>query len=310
MESIDFSGGESSLRPDFVDILDYAKRLGFKNLCTITNGQLLSNKVYLKKLVDHGLNEVLFSVHGSCAAEHDWLTQVPGSFGRLLSAIDNLKELGVLFRANVTVTRKNYKSLTDHAKLFLQKKPLQVNFILFNYWGSADKTADSMAVSYSEAAPYIKQAIDQMKSAVPYINVRYIPMCFMQGYENHITTHAQKIFDPFEWNPIAMSKTQGGIKRHWMRLAYFFTAGFPFRSTWGLGLSMGQRILLAADRFRTYKKSSKCKKCKNYLICDSVEKQYADKLGFGEIQPIPGERITDCLHYRKEFYASLEERFI
>src|SRR3989344_7378781 len=79
IEHVDFSGGESSIRKDFPEILNYAKGL-FKTRCTLTNGQLFADKNYLKKMVDSGLNEVLFSVHGSGPAEHDWLTQVPHSF--------------------------------------------------------------------------------------------------------------------------------------------------------------------------------------------------------------------------------------
>lgn len=310
IKHVDFSGGESSIRPDFIEILGYARELGFKQICTLTNGQLLANKKFLKKLVDSGLNEVLFSVHGCDPKEHDWLTQVPGSFDRLIKAINNLKELGIPYRFNVTVTRKNFKSLKEHAKLFLKKKPLQVNLILFNYWGSADKTAKDMSLKYSEASPYLKEAIDIMKKEIKYINVRYIPMCFMKNYEKYVTNHGQKIFDPFEWNPIAMSKTQGGIKRHYLRLLYFFFRCFPFNKTWGLKLNFGQRILLAADKARTCKHSKICKKCKNYLICDGPERQYVKSFGFSELKPDFGDYIKDLLYYRKDFYKNLDSKFI
>ena len=310
IEHIDFSGGESSIRPDFKEILGYAKKIGFKTRCTLTNGQLFVNKDFLKRLADSGLNEVLFSVHGCNPEEHDWLTQVPGSFNRMMKAIDNLKELGIQYRFNVTVTKKNFKSLKKHAKLFVNKKPLQVNFILFNYWGSADKTAKDMSLRYSEASPFLKEAIDIMKKDIKYINVRYIPMCFMKDYENHVTNHGQKIFDPFEWNPIAMSRTQGGIKRHYARLIYFFFRCFPLNSTFGLKLSIGQRILLAADKVRGYTHPKICKKCKNYLICDGPERQYVESFGFNDLKPYSGKRIKDPLYYRKDFYKGLDKRFL
>ena len=75
-------------------------------------------------------------------------------------------------------------------------------------------------------------------------------------------------------------------------------------------LNFGQRILLAADKFRTYKHSKVCKKCKNYLICDGPEREYVKAYGFNELKSDPGRYIKDPLHYRKNFYRDLDLRFM
>ena len=108
---IDFSGGESTIMKFFPELISYTKNLGFRDICVITNGLRMSNKDYAKKLVDSGLNNVLFSLEGYNSKTHDYLTRVPGSFDKINKAIKNAKELGLKVRINITVTKENYKVL-------------------------------------------------------------------------------------------------------------------------------------------------------------------------------------------------------
>ena len=65
-DAVDFTGGEPTIRRDIFEIISYAKEIGFKKICLITNGQRLADKEFAKKIVDSGANDFLFSIH-----EHD-----------------------------------------------------------------------------------------------------------------------------------------------------------------------------------------------------------------------------------------------
>jgi uncharacterized radical SAM superfamily Fe-S cluster-containing enzyme len=61
---VEFTGGEPTIRPDLPELVAYAKEQGFTNISVISNGLRIANANYAKRLVDAGMNDVLFSVHG------------------------------------------------------------------------------------------------------------------------------------------------------------------------------------------------------------------------------------------------------
>ncbi|MBI5657438.1 MAG: radical SAM protein, partial [Geobacter sp.] len=78
IREIDFSGGEPTVHHDLANLITEAKSIGMKKVCVITNGWRLAEAGYLHSLRNAGLDEVLFSVHGSSALIHDELTGTPG----------------------------------------------------------------------------------------------------------------------------------------------------------------------------------------------------------------------------------------
>ena len=74
------SGGEPSLHPDLPDLIRSARRLGYEWVQLITNGRRLAYPQFLHALLDAGLDEVTFSIHGSSPLVHDAMVGVPGAF--------------------------------------------------------------------------------------------------------------------------------------------------------------------------------------------------------------------------------------
>jgi len=306
MEAVDFSGGEPTIIPEIFELVKYAKNKGFKIIGIVTNGLRMADKKFVEDIINTGLNDILFSVHGNSKEEHNWLTQVDGSFEKLMLAIKNVQDIGIPFRINTTVTKVNYKSLTEHAKLFVKLKPIQTNFILFNDWETADKISEHFCIKYSDASPYIKKAIDIMKEKIKYINVRYIPFCFMKGYEEHVCDYPQKIYDPFEWSQRILAKldSKGIIHplKYYSYLLYGFTKFHPPLKSNLIELAEDTAV---AMRRGTYTKPEKCKKCKYYELCDGLEPSYVKINGIDELKPEIGEKIHDPLYFRKNFYKGI-----
>jgi len=302
MNAIDFSGGEPTIHPNFLELVEYAKSRGFKTICTLTNGLRMSDEKFVKKVVDAGINDVLFSLHGSCAEEHNYITQVSTSFDKILEAINNIKDYNINFRINCTITKINYKNLIRHAELYNKLEPMQVNFILFNDFELADELTNQFAVKYSEVEPYIKKAIDLMEGSIRYINVRYIPFCFMEGYEKHVTDYPQKIFDPFEWSQRLLIRLPASrITPFWKYIGYLVYGFIKTRPKPKLSREFLEDICVRM-RLRDYVKSEKCKECKYDYICQGLEKSYAKVFGLSELTPISGEKIKEPLYFRRNFY--------
>ena len=107
IKQIDLSGGESTVHPKWFEILDYCKEKDFEKISCLTNGSILANYDFFKKSKEHGLEEVLFSLHGHNEEVHDKIVGRKGAFNKILKAIDNAKQLGIMIRINCTVCIEN-----------------------------------------------------------------------------------------------------------------------------------------------------------------------------------------------------------
>lgn len=275
---VDLSGGESSIHKQWFDILDYCRGKGLK-ISTLSNGYKFANKEFLQQSKDHGLTEILFSVHGYDKESHNQLVGHRKGFENIKQAIHNAHELGILVRINCTVTKDNYQNLpTEFVQLVQELHPFEVNFLTLNYWSDANSQE---CISYPEITPYIHRAIDALEGTVDVINVRYTPYCFMQGYEKYVCNYYQHIYDVYDWN----------IAVYDQRVDPEYYNIDPLKSMYESA---------AHNRNHTYYKKRECMSCKYYYICDGVEKQITDI----ELKPVAGDKIDQVNFYRKGFYVS------
>ena len=166
---------------------------------------LLGKRVdYCRELKEAGLNDILFSFHSYDATLHDWLTQIKGSHSRLVQAVLNASELGMPYRFNSVVTSANCDVLNQHMQFLSSFSPASVNLIVFN---PSEETADCAThesirfTSYEHIGRKLCETLDVWKEKVPVINVRFIPFCFMKGFEEHVRGYWQAIYEEREWDP-------------------------------------------------------------------------------------------------------------
>lgn len=80
VKAVVFTGGEPTLRNDLIELVAHAAARGFRSIGLQTNGHRIADPVYLERIVDAGINQVLLSMHGSQASTHDRIARHPGSF--------------------------------------------------------------------------------------------------------------------------------------------------------------------------------------------------------------------------------------
>lgn len=302
IKEVDFSGGEPTIHPDLPKLISEAKNIGMEKVCIISNGWRLSDITYMKLLKDAGLDEILFSLHGSTENIHDNLTNTKGSFERICKALSNAASEGIKIRTNTVVNRINFETLTGIAEFIKQFNPIQVNFITINDWCFAKHLIDKLMVRYNEMASHLKNACDIIRQQVEAVNVRYIPFCFMQGYEQFVCNHKQVPYDKFEWaqRVRARLEAQNNIWRYTAILGYGFIMGGAFRGIRRKPISdiLDDSVTEALRRWN-YRKGPDCLKCSLNSICDGLEKTYAEKFGLEELSPIAGEKILDATLFRR-----------
>lgn len=272
----DISGGEPSILPYWFDLLKDMKKMGFRNIACITNGYKFANPEFIEKSRIYGLNELLFSLHGSNEDIHDKMTGIIGSFDRIDRAIDNAMRLDFKIRINVVVTKDNYKDLPEIADMMQTIHPIAFNFLPFRIENSADK---KNAVKYSKVASYITQAINLLENDIK-TAIRYVPFCLFQGYEKYVSGYLQRVFDEYEWDEYTIRRFEEVRFNRDIHELDITT------DKWKLQIDALHRSI---EEFAGH--ASQCFKCKYLKVCDGIWKTYADIWGTSEFIPVEGEKI-------------------
>src|SRR6056297_620092 len=103
------SGGEPLVREDIFDIAKYATTKGLR-VAMATNGTLLTPEI-AGKLKDVGIQRVSISLDGSNPKTHNEFRGVPNAFENSLKGIEILKDAGIGFQINPTITKTNIEEI-------------------------------------------------------------------------------------------------------------------------------------------------------------------------------------------------------
>jgi MoaA/NifB/PqqE/SkfB family radical SAM enzyme len=274
----DISGGEPTTIDYWFDILKMLNAFG-RNIACITNGIKFADKAFIERSKELGMNELLFSLHGPNATIHDRMTGVEGSFDYIVQALSNAIHCDITRRINVVVTKYNYRTMPDIAEYANSLSPVAFNFLPFRVENDADKVN---SVRMSEAAPYIKEAIERLDKSIK-ISIRYVPFCMFEGYEQYVAGYLQREFDEYEWNEYTVRKFDRA--RHDQKIPELDLVS----DKWELEIdALHKSIKTVANH------SSKCVQCKYLFVCDGIWYSYANMWGLDEFKPIKGEK-TKCI---------------
>jgi heme b synthase len=100
-----FTGGEPLMREDLFELVSLATHRGLK--CVLaTNGTMITPGL-VDQMLDSGIQRVAISIDGPQADIHNTFRGVPGAFEASMQGIAYLKEKGMPFQLNTTVTKSN-----------------------------------------------------------------------------------------------------------------------------------------------------------------------------------------------------------
>ncbi len=250
-----FTGGEPTIRSDFLDLVKYAQKMGFESIYIQSNGRMFFYEDYCQKVIKAGANVFGLAIHGHNPEVHDSLTNADGSFKQTLQGIKNLVNLNQVVLVNIVVTKLNYKYLPKIADMLIgigvnkyQFAFIHINPIIAN----SQKLINEIVPKKSEIIRYVKEGLDRginagIKTAVA---TEAIPFCFLEGYEDYISENGK----------------------------------IPNGSVYD-----AKQIITDYQKHRLdkgKKKDQRCIECKYYKICEGPWKEYPEIFGWKEFEPI------------------------
>lgn len=197
-DSIVFTGGEVSIRKDFLELVAYARTLEFRIIQIQTNGRMFAYKSFCEETIAAGANEFSPALHGHTEALHDFLTGAQGSYKQTCKAIQNFRALGKPVITNSVITRSNYRHLVELAMLLIRLGADQYQFAFVHPCGTADSLFFSTVPRMTFIEPFVKKGLAVGLNRGMVALTEAIPFCFMQGFENCVAERfipRTKIFD-------------------------------------------------------------------------------------------------------------------
>ncbi len=182
-DSVVFTGGEPTVRRDFLEVVAYARSLGFCQVQLQTNGQMLAYPSFVRGCVEAGVTEVSPALHGHVAALHDYLTRREGSFAATLRGIENSRAAGLPVVTNSVICKPNRRHLAQLGRLLVERGASQVQFAFVHAVGTAGVEFDAIVPRKSLIVDELFRAVDAVREAGVRAMTEALPLCFLRGRE-------------------------------------------------------------------------------------------------------------------------------
>jgi molybdenum cofactor biosynthesis enzyme MoaA len=242
VKAVHLTGGEPTIYPRFVDVLELAKKLGMRTSVG-TIGTMLRRPAFAEQALPF-LDEALFSLHGPTAAVHDELTGRTGSFEQVTEALALCKAIKPHFSAfvNTVITNHNIHLLPDTVALAASLGATLIVVSNTTPEGLGEDRYEELAVPLSVLAEILPKVPARAQDAI----VRFfgVPMCLLG-------THAT-LSNDLHWDPRVTVEWQTAPGK----------VAFTGIYSW------------APDRRRVH--TNECTKCNLKQVCSGVFDKYVD----------------------------------
>ena len=183
-DSVEIHGGEPTVRPDLLEIIRHAKRLGYKRIKLVTNARALANWQAVNLLINEGCYLYEVKVWGPNSELHDYLTRTPGSFYEMIQGVRNLRSTGVIKNTGCSVFISFFVPMVKENYVYAE----QIGRALFPL------SPDRLVFSFFQPEFPLEEALFHLQSTVEtcifskvWATTERVPPCLMSGFEYHIS---------------------------------------------------------------------------------------------------------------------------
>ncbi|MGC8928067.1 MAG: radical SAM protein [Myxococcota bacterium] len=181
------SGGEPTIHPEIIQLIRYAKSIGFEWIQIISNGRMFAYPSFTSDAARAGLNEVTVSFHSHIQEVADRLTDIKGSYKQTILGIQNLKKYNLVISIDIVLNRLNINKLTETIEFFYKNFGIaEFDLLHLTPFGRALENYERLIVPFEEEYEALKKAIHfaQKNNIVLWTN--RVPPEVLEGNESFI----------------------------------------------------------------------------------------------------------------------------
>lgn len=194
------TGSEITLRRDLPDLARRARAAGFRHIRIQTHGMHLARPGYVETLVEAGVDEFFVSVAGSDAKTHDDITQVRGSWDKMLRGLEIVSSFaGTAIITNTVVTALSYRLLPDVVNALDGISALtQMEF--WHYFPMRESDDKQLLADYRDIVPFLTEACRRADARGVSVEIKNVPKCLLGADAGRLdNTQAALVIDPDFW---------------------------------------------------------------------------------------------------------------
>ena len=197
-DSIYLSGGEPTLHPEFLKVLEFvSKNFPKQRIKLLTNGRRFSYRDFVKETLNITDNlDIELSIYGPNKKVHEVVTQASDSFEQTIQGLKNLlkyKKEGQLINVRFVITKLSYLYLEEFLKM-MKKEFSSTDRILLIFWeieNQAVKNIKAIKTTYHQVNPYMNKLYLLLKDFNE-IRLYHFPLCVLS-----------EKFWPFIWRTLS-----------------------------------------------------------------------------------------------------------
>ena len=184
-DQIGFSGGEPTIRPDFIELIRYARTLPFSRIGVTSNGRMFAYRKFAEEAMLAGLDGFTFSLHGHTPAIHDRIAAAPGALEQALTGLQNIaavkKQHGLAAHLmnNQILLPDNTGQIKEMVELLA---PHGVGLFMIQPFITQRSNSDDLGrfyVPYDDAVAGVERAIPALERFGARIKPYNVPNCLL-----------------------------------------------------------------------------------------------------------------------------------
>ncbi|MCB9759247.1 MAG: radical SAM protein [Alphaproteobacteria bacterium] len=181
------SGGEASVHPLFPEFIRYAREIGYGRVQTVTNGMRYADRDFMARVLDAGLGEITFSLHGHTAALHDHLVQTAGAFDRLIKGLVRaLRDGRPIVNVDVVINGQNVAFIDRIVELAASLGVREFDLLHVIPQAEAFRNRDQLFYDVREHLPRLQKVFRLNRHPAFHIWTNRFPVSYLEGMEDLI----------------------------------------------------------------------------------------------------------------------------
>jgi len=276
-DKITFTGGEPTVRKELLDLVAFARNLGF-SITMQTNGRRLSDPGFATALCSIAPINFCIALHGQNAEIHDRITQRKGSFYETVQGIRNIIEIrqtSKFLSGKIVISKVNARHLADTCRFMISLGFSSINLTFPHACGNARKYFYDVVPRYVEIRESVMNAIQLCFLNNTHVDVETIPFCFLPN---------------MEWLAVELMMSD---------------EDYAELKQYG---SENKIIDWSQKRKQIKAKFPQCKECRFNAVCEGPWDEYPMFYGSDEFIPVKGEPVKTAEEIRKRLHLPPPER--
>jgi len=181
-DTVGFTGGEATIRADFLQLIQYAKETGHQ-VSLQTNGARFADWDFAQQAAKY-LDGVLIAIHSHLPDVHTSIVRVPSMYEQTIQGFKNLLKLRVDVATQTVISKLNIPYLLETYDFIQSLAPgIAMNLTYPHPNGNAYHNADVVVPRYTEIKSVIHSILAKYASL---IRTEAIPMCYLFPYQNEV----------------------------------------------------------------------------------------------------------------------------